>query len=103
MFSVRVAETAASGDVAPIHMAVAGKARWRDWRMRRFYVPNTNLSGSCVQILRGGGRNCFSRGQGTVGGCVQSSHIYKNGRFTVRRPGRGRPQRGGLSMETSQY
>ena len=52
MFSVRVAETAASGDVAPIHMAVAGKARWRDWRMRRFYVPNTNLSGSCVQILR---------------------------------------------------
>ena len=48
MFSARVAETATLGGVAPINLAVAGKARLRDWRMRRPYVLYTNPSRSCV-------------------------------------------------------
>ena len=49
MFSVRVAETATLGDVAPINLAVAGKnALTRLAHTRSSYVPNTNPSGSCV-------------------------------------------------------
>ena len=101
MFLVRVTETATLGDVAPINLAVAGKTRWRDWRMRSSYVPNTNPSGSCVPNSGLRRDKLFLKGQGTVGGCVRSSHIYNSGRYTVRRPGRGPPQRGGVSTETS--
>ena len=48
LFLVRVTQTAILGDVSPINLAAAGKTRWRDWRMRSSYVPNTNPSGSCV-------------------------------------------------------
>ena len=48
MFSVRVAEAVTFGGKAPINLAIAGKARWCDWRMRSSYVPNMNPSGSCA-------------------------------------------------------
>ena len=34
VFSVRVAEAVTFGGKSPINLAVAGEARWRDWRMR---------------------------------------------------------------------
>ena len=48
MLSVRVAKTATLGGVAPLNLAIAEKVRLSDWYMRSSYVPNTNLSGSCV-------------------------------------------------------
>ena len=93
---IRVTETATVGDVAPIKLAVAGKMRCRGWRIRSCYVPNTNLSGSCVPNSGLSRDKLFLKGQGTVGGYARSSHIYNSGRYTVRRPGRGPPQRRGV-------